>query len=160
MCHLGFGVTAPDKQGLAWLWSRVVQIQSRSLNLYGMLSRDSSAALHRLAHSLPIVVVTGTRQSGKIRLVRQAFHELQYVTLEDLDRYDRGLSDPRRLLDLHADAVLDEVQRAPGLMSYLLGIDGYDPLSTSTTCCGDCPPSSTAAWRSRRRAWAPICARR
>jgi uncharacterized protein len=88
-----------------------------------MLPRDALTTLLSLARGFPIVALTGPRQSGKTTLARQAFAELPYVNLEDLDTRDLALSDPRRFLARHAQgAIFDEVQRAPVLMSYLLGV--------------------------------------
>jgi len=51
------------------------------------------------------------------------FADRPYVTLEDLDERDFAERDPRGFLARFPDgAVLDEVQRAPGLFSYLQGI--------------------------------------
>ena len=91
-----------------------------------MLTRRALRTLQGLALGFPIVAITGPRQSGKTTLARQAFPSLSYVNLEDLDTRELALSDPRRFLARHADgAIFDEVQRAPSLMSYLLGmVDG------------------------------------
>jgi predicted AAA+ superfamily ATPase len=92
-----------------------------------MLPRDALTTLLGLARGFPIVALTGPRQSGKTTLARQAFAELPYVNLEDLDTRELALSDPRRFLAHHAEgAIFDEVQRAPGLMSYLLGVADAD----------------------------------
>ena len=88
-----------------------------------MLPRRALTTLQGLARGFPIVALTGPRQSGKTTLARQAFPALPYVNLEDLDTRELALADPRRFLARHADgAILDEVQRAPALMSYLLGV--------------------------------------
>lgn len=69
---------------------------------------------------MPIVAVTGPRQSGKTTLCRQVFDDRPYVSLEPLDRREYATSDPRGFLrELEDGAVIDEAQRAPGLMSYL-----------------------------------------
>jgi len=87
-----------------------------------MLPRDAFNTLRGLARGFPIVAVTGPRQSGKTTLARQAFAELPYVNLEDLDTRELAQSDPRRFLARHVEgAIFDEVQRVPALMSYLLG---------------------------------------
>ncbi len=71
---------------------------------------------------MPVLAVTGPRQSGKTTLCRQAFPELDYVTLEALDQRDFAREDPRGFLRAHGDgAILDEVQRVPELLSYLQG---------------------------------------
>jgi len=88
-----------------------------------MLPRRALTTLQNLARGFPIVALTGPRQSGKTTLARQAFPALPYVNLEDPDTRELALADPRRFLARHADgAILDEVQRAPALMSYLLGV--------------------------------------
>ena len=93
-----------------------------------MLSRHALHTLMALAGGFPVVAITGPRQSGKTTLARQAFSHLPYVNLEDPDTRELALADPRRFFARLPDgAVLDEVQRAPALMSYLLGIADASP---------------------------------
>ncbi len=88
-----------------------------------MLARHARHTLKALASGFPVLAITGPRQSGKTTLARSAFPQLPYVNLEDPDTRDMALADPRRFFARLADgAVLDEVQRAPELMSYLLSI--------------------------------------
>lgn len=69
-----------------------------------------------------MIAITGPRQSGKSTLAREVFAQHPYVTLEDLDTRRLALADPRRFLArFPSGAVLDEVQRAPELLSYLQG---------------------------------------
>ncbi len=76
----------------------------------------------------PVVTVTGPRQSGKTTLCRQTFPEKRYISLEDPDDRRFALEDPRSFLqDLEDGAVLDEVQRAPDLLSYLQGMVDDNP---------------------------------
>jgi predicted AAA+ superfamily ATPase len=85
-----------------------------------MLHRSAHARLLRLAQGFAVVVVTGPRQSGKTTLVRAAFADLPYCSLEDPDVRERALADGRGFLAAYPQgAVLDEVQRAPALLSYL-----------------------------------------
>ncbi len=93
-----------------------------------MLLRRAAATLESLAQGFPILAITGPRQSGKTTLAREAFPDRPYVNLEDPDIREWALSDPRRFLGQHEHgAVLDEVQRAPALMSYLLGMADSSP---------------------------------
>lgn len=57
-----------------------------------------------------------------------AFPDKRYVSLEDPDERQYALEDPRGLLEeLEGGAILDEVQRAPDLLSYLQGLVDADP---------------------------------
>jgi predicted AAA+ superfamily ATPase len=76
--------------------------------------------LLRLARGFPVVVLTGPRQSGKTTLARTAFADHAYVSLEDPDVRERVGADPRGFLaGLRGGVLIDEVQRAPALLSYL-----------------------------------------
>ena len=88
-----------------------------------LISRTASAALARWASAFPVLALAGPRQSGKTTLARLTFPDKPYLSLEDLDTRERALADPRSFLaGLPAGAVLDEVQRAPDLLSYLQGV--------------------------------------
>lgn len=93
-----------------------------------MLPRHALHTLKALASGFPVVAITGPRQSGKTTLARSAFAQLPYVNLEDPDTRELALADPRRFFARLPDgAVLDEVQRAPQLMAYLLGLADASP---------------------------------
>ena len=85
-----------------------------------MLARKAFPTILKLAQGYPFVTLTGPRQSGKTTLSRAAFPDKPYVSLEDLDTREFAVADPRRFLARYPDgAILDEVQRAPELFSYL-----------------------------------------
>jgi len=85
-----------------------------------MIVRDSEIVLETLLHGFPIVTVTGPRQSGKTTLAKKVFAGKPYFSLEDPDVRRMALEDPRAFLGrLPEGGVLDEVQRAPELLSYL-----------------------------------------
>ncbi len=85
-----------------------------------MIPRKAHAALLRLARGFPVVAITGPRQSGKTTLARLTFPDKPYLSLEDPDIRAIAETDPRHLLASYPDgAILDEVQRAPQLFSYL-----------------------------------------
>ena len=85
-----------------------------------MITRDAGTRLAELARYYPVVSVTGPRQAGKTTLCRATFPALPYVTLEPLDVREFAMADPRGFLaTLPNGAIIDEVQRAPDLFSYL-----------------------------------------
>ncbi|HSA22256.1 MAG TPA: AAA family ATPase, partial [Myxococcota bacterium] len=85
-----------------------------------MVPRNLEKILLELAGHYPVVTVTGPRQSGKTTLCQQVFPDKQYVSLEPLDLREHATRDPRGFLAPLTDgAVIDEVQHAPGLLSYL-----------------------------------------
>ena len=93
-----------------------------------MLPRHARHTLQALASGFPVLAITGPRQSGKTTLARSTFPHLPYVNLEDPDTRELALADPRRFITrLAGGAVLDEVQRAPALLEYLLGIADSTP---------------------------------
>lgn len=88
-----------------------------------MIPRALEPALKDVARQYPVVTLTGPRQSGKTTLVREAFPGHAYASLEEPDVREYALADPRGFLGQFADPViLDEVQRAPDLFSYIQGI--------------------------------------
>ena len=85
-----------------------------------MIKRTLAAKLKKAAKQFPIVTVTGPRQSGKTTLVQAVFRDYQYVSLETPDQRRFALEEPRGFLDqFHGPVILDEVQRAPELFSWL-----------------------------------------
>ncbi|MFH0796294.1 MAG: ATP-binding protein [Candidatus Omnitrophota bacterium] len=85
-----------------------------------LIKRILSTKLKTLARKFPVITVVGPRQSGKTTLVKMAFPQMPYVSLEDLDTREFALSDPRGFLSTHhKGAIIDEVQRVPHLLSYI-----------------------------------------
>lgn len=85
-----------------------------------MIPRNAEVSIKTLLQGFPIVTVTGPRQSGKTTLAKKVFSGRPYLSLEDPDVRRRALDDPRGFLgNLPDGGVLDEVQRAPELLSYL-----------------------------------------
>lgn len=93
-----------------------------------MIQRNLGAPLAALAEQMPVVAMTGPRQSGKTTLCKNTFPHHRYVSLEPLDTRDFAVHDPRGFLSEYPDGVVfGEVQRAPGLFSYLQEDVDRDP---------------------------------
>lgn len=88
-----------------------------------MVIREISDHLRKLAEQYPVVTVSGPRQSGKTTLVREIFKNKIYINLELLDNREFAKSDPRGFLrKIPQGAILDEIQHAPELLSYIQGM--------------------------------------
>lgn len=88
-----------------------------------MFKRTLSVNLIALAKKFPVVSIMGPRQSGKTTLSKKIFEKHDYVSLEEPDEREFALADPKGFLRRFAGGViLDEIQRAPDLLSYIQGI--------------------------------------
>ena len=65
----------------------------------------------------PVTLIAGPRQAGKTTLVRQlADQEMRYLTLDDETTLLAAKADPVGLVRNLDRAIIDEIQRAPGLL--------------------------------------------
>lgn len=85
-----------------------------------MIKREMTTLLRTGVREMPVVTITGPRQSGKTTLVRETLPKYGYVNLERKDLREEALADPVGMLERLGDKViLDEVQHAPDLLSYI-----------------------------------------
>lgn len=93
-----------------------------------MNERTIAPKIRAYATRYPVVTLTGPRQSGKTTLCRALFPDLPYVNLESPVDRDWATSDPAGFIHrFHDGAVLDEVQRAPELLSVIQVAVDEDP---------------------------------
>lgn len=82
--------------------------------------REISDKAIEISKKYPILTITGPRQSGKSTLARSLFPDKPYISFENADARARASDDPNKFLaDLSQGAILDEVQKAPDILSYL-----------------------------------------
>ncbi len=73
-----------------------------------------------MAKKMPILSITGPRQSGKTTLSQLAFPTYDYVNLEHPATLLRAQADPESFLSQHKKGlIIDEVQKMPELFSYI-----------------------------------------
>jgi len=85
-----------------------------------MIARTIQQKIENLASKFPVITLTGPRQSGKSTLLRHAFPDYQYVSLENLDVRTFATEDPHGFLKTYPrHVIIDEAQRVPSLFSYI-----------------------------------------
>ena len=80
--------------------------------------RESTAAITSALKNLPVVVVTGMRQTGKTTLLQQdsALRGRRYVTLDDLEQLEAARRNPAEFVAVKEPLTIDEVQKCPELL--------------------------------------------
>jgi predicted AAA+ superfamily ATPase len=82
------------------------------------LARDLIPALLAALADLPVVVLTGMRQTGKSTLLTstKGLSGRRYATLDDFAQLEAARADPEGFLGGDEPLTIDEVQRAPELL--------------------------------------------
>nr|MBI1231783.1 DUF4143 domain-containing protein [Cytophagales bacterium] len=84
------------------------------------IQREITSKISSALGKYPIVAITGPRQSGKTTLCKLLKPDFRYVNLEDISTREFAKSDPKGFLETYQDGVIiDEIQYAPNLFSYL-----------------------------------------
>jgi predicted AAA+ superfamily ATPase len=83
-----------------------------------MIVRHISGKIGDAAGKMPVICVTGPRQSGKTTLVKSLFPDYKYFNLEFLPHRQFAQTDAVGLLkDFESGIIIDEIQRVPELLS-------------------------------------------
>jgi predicted AAA+ superfamily ATPase len=84
------------------------------------IPRELERTLFELSGQFPVVTLLGPRQSGKTTLVKKIFSDYRYVNLELPDDRVLAQEDPHSFFKRYPEPlVIDEIQRVPGLLSYI-----------------------------------------
>ncbi len=68
----------------------------------------------------PVITLTGPRQSGKSTLLKHMLPKWRYLNLEEPSVQEFATSDPKGFLKTYSEhVVIDEIQRAPALLSQM-----------------------------------------
>lgn len=85
-----------------------------------MFVREIENTLKKVPKTARAIALIGPRQSGKTTLSKTQFPDHQYFSLENPNIQSRALEDPVGFLkSISEHCILDEVQNAPELLSYL-----------------------------------------
>lgn len=85
-----------------------------------LINRILASSLSDVFRILPVITLTGPRQSGKTTLCRDLFPELPYVSLEDVTTLSELQSDPKTFFSRYQNGVIiDEAQHFPDVFSYI-----------------------------------------
>jgi len=85
-----------------------------------MIARTINQPILEAATQMPVVSLTGPRQSGKTTLVQSVFSDYKYVSLEDPVTRLFAIEDAKGFLESYGHhLIIDEVQYAPKLFSYI-----------------------------------------
>ncbi len=88
-----------------------------------MIKRHIAAQINRLKKRFPVLALTGPRQSGKTTLLKEMFAGYEYFNLENPEVLSLVENDPAGFINFHPKKiVIDEVQRAPQLLSYIQAV--------------------------------------
>lgn len=91
------------------------------------IHREIEKVIIDAAQYFSVITITGPRQSGKTTLIKQLFPHLSYYSLENLHILEFATNDPIAFLQQNAQGmILDEVQNAPQLLSYIQEIVDND----------------------------------
>lgn len=85
-----------------------------------MFQREIENRISGYKKKYKAIALVGPRQSGKTTLAKHCFPNHEYISLENPDRRLTAVEDPRGFLhDIKGSCILDEIQNAPNLLSYL-----------------------------------------
>lgn len=91
--------------------------------MISMIKRDIKKEFLQLLKEYPIVTILGPRQAGKTTLAVKALASYEYCNLEIPENREFALLDPKAFLaQFKKNVILDEIQRAPLLLSYIQAI--------------------------------------
>lgn len=76
--------------------------------------------INGLSTQFKVLLITGARQVGKSTMLRHCGMDREYITLDDYRVREMAISEPELFLERYkAPLIIDEIQYAPNLLSYI-----------------------------------------
>lgn len=86
--------------------------------LHKMIHREIETEVLKAVDKMPVICITGPRQSGKTTLVKHLFPSYKYYNLEFPEHRQFAQNDANGFLkELESGIIIDEIQRVPELLS-------------------------------------------
>ena len=105
-----------------------------TMNNNTLISRSLTPVMSEIFNYLPVITLTGPRQSGKTTLCRRLFGSLPYANLEDAATLSELELDPKAFISKYPDGVIiDEAQRYENIFSYLQVAVDEDRMTNATS---------------------------
>lgn len=76
-----------------------------------------SEKVKRAVENFPVVIITGARQVGKSTFLQNEFLDFKYLNLDDFSVLEQVKIDPYSLWIGEEKIIIDEVQKAPEVLS-------------------------------------------
>lgn len=73
--------------------------------------------MEKSLQAFPVIVLSGARQTGKSTFLQCEFGNMHYITVDDYDILSQAKKDPHSLWEGKREVVIDEVQKAPEIIS-------------------------------------------
>ena len=88
------------------------------------ITRRITPKIREIVEQFPVTVLTGARQVGKSTLLKHAFPDFSYLTLDDYAVREQAKLDPQSLLNGSDRLIIDEAQKLPELFDAIkLAVD-------------------------------------
>ncbi len=83
------------------------------------IQRETRSVVGRALKAMPVVIITGMRQTGKTTFLQNdpLFKNFRYLSLDDFATLQTALSQPESLLESGDRLCIDEAQKAPELLN-------------------------------------------
>lgn len=92
------------------------------------IERTITKTIEKASKQFKVLLLTGARQVGKSTVLKNCDPNREYVTLDDVTEREMALNEPKLFLQRHkAPVIIDEIQYAPNLLSYIkIEVDNSD----------------------------------
>lgn len=81
--------------------------------------REIGNQIHNALNEMPVVVITGMRQTGKSTFLQRQpeLKNRRYITFDDFAYLEAAKSDPEGFLDTDEPTTIDEAQKCPEILT-------------------------------------------